>query len=289
MESSASRGALPAVQTVRALLRSNPPSKAYRDAFADQEEMYELAAHGVDEAAHELEHERDGASDCLEPDELAENDEEHEHTSEGAPSTASLSPRSTSDVDPSARPTAKSCSSRTHRQSASTDDSASYFYFYQCARLSKSPCPSDRKKKRGMEDVCMSCAATDGQAIFLHSLNVHCLVAEATGEVPTRGSSSKGAASAGGETQCDVSQSLAQCSATVGGRVVQLEALVVTPELRKRHRYLGHLPLGKELLVAELALGPRPQGSGLVSRATMDAFAREFETRRQERQERVRD
>ena len=110
-------------------------------------------------------------------------------------------------------------------------------------------------------------------------------MAEATGAVPTRGSST----SAKGETQCDVSQSLAQCAATIGGRVVQLEALVVTPELRKRHRYLGHLPLGKQLLVAELALGPRPHGSGLVSRATIDAFAREFEARRQERQNRVRD
>ena len=133
----------------------------------------------------------------------------------------------------------------------------------------------------------MCSAASDGQAIFLHSLNVRCLVAEATGEVPTRGASSS--VSAKGEAQCDVSQSLAQCAATIGGRVVQLELLVVTPELRKRHRYLGHLPLGKQLLVAELALGPRPQGSGLVSRATMDAFAREFEARRQERQNRVRD
>lgn len=139
--------------------------------------------------------------------------------------------------------------------------------------------------------------ASDGQAIFLHSLNVRCLVAEATGRMPTRGCSTKGLANGGGKTagtggdlvpHCDLSQSLALCAGTIGGRVVQLEPLVVTPELRKRHRYLGHLPLGKQLLVAELALGPRPQGAGLVSRATMDAFAHEFDARYKERLNRVR-
>ena len=158
-ESSSCRGALPAVQMVRALLRSNPPSKAYRDAFADQEEMYELAAHGLDEGAHELEneHERDGASDCLEPDELVEKDEEHEHEREHeeATSTASLSPRSTSSAEPSAKPAAKTCSSRSQHQSTSSDDSASYYHFYQCA--SPNHWTSNRRKKQRMCVLVLAC------------------------------------------------------------------------------------------------------------------------------------
>lgn len=100
--------------------------------------------------------------------------------------------------------------------------------------------------------------ADDGQQIYLHSLNARCLVREYG--------------------------SLEQCPQKITANIVEKESVFVTEELRKRLRYLSHLPLTCGFEVVELELKPP-----LVSKDTLKHFTDEIDKRRRLRQRKARE
>lgn len=83
--------------------------------------------------------------------------------------------------------------------------------------------------------------ASDGQHIYLHTVNVKMLE-------HTYGS-------------------LENCPRTLVGKIVEKEGGSMTEELRKRFRYLQHLPVTCQFEVAEIHLTPP-----IVSQETLDEF-----------------
>ncbi|XP_066459734.1 E3 ubiquitin-protein ligase RNF10 [Eleutherodactylus coqui] len=100
--------------------------------------------------------------------------------------------------------------------------------------------------------------AVDGQHVYLHPVNVRCLVHEYG--------------------------SLERCPETITATVVEIDGFTVTEEVRRRHRYLCHLPLTCEFSICEMALGPPA-----VSQETLAYFTDEMEKRKRQRQRRARD
>ncbi|MEE6518192.1 hypothetical protein FKM82_029031 [Ascaphus truei] len=100
--------------------------------------------------------------------------------------------------------------------------------------------------------------AEDGQHVFLHPVNVRCLVQEYG--------------------------SLERCPESITAAVVELDGFTMTEEVRRRHRYLCHLPLTCEFSICELALGPP-----VVSMETLALFAGDVEKRKSLRQRKARD
>lgn len=70
--------------------------------------------------------------------------------------------------------------------------------------------------------------SSDGQAIYLHHINVQILV------------------------RCFGCLEL--CPETIQGRIVEIETLSMTEDLRNRLRYLGHVPISKQFQIMEIAL-----------------------------------
>ncbi|RXM96250.1 RING finger protein 10 [Acipenser ruthenus] len=100
--------------------------------------------------------------------------------------------------------------------------------------------------------------ADDGQQMFLHPINVRCLMREYG--------------------------SLERSPEKISATVVEIEGHSVNEEVRRRHRYLSHLPLTCEFSICELALQPP-----LLSKETLDAFADDLEKRRHFRQKKARE
>ncbi|KAK0131449.1 RING finger protein 10 [Merluccius polli] len=100
--------------------------------------------------------------------------------------------------------------------------------------------------------------AEDCQQMFLHPVNVRCLLRE------------YGSLEGGPDS--------------ITARVVETEGHTVTEEVRRRHRYLAHLPLTCEFSICELALQPP-----ILSKETMDTFADDLEKRKRLRQKKARD
>uniref|UniRef100_A0A3P9HYG1 E3 ubiquitin-protein ligase RNF10 n=1 Tax=Oryzias latipes TaxID=8090 RepID=A0A3P9HYG1_ORYLA len=100
--------------------------------------------------------------------------------------------------------------------------------------------------------------AEDCQQMFLHPLNVRCLLREYG--------------------------SLEACPDSITATVVEIVGHTVTEDIRRRHRYLAHLPLTCEFSICELVLEPP-----VVSKETLDTFADDLEKRRRMRQKKVRD
>ncbi|XP_060076301.1 E3 ubiquitin-protein ligase RNF10-like [Ylistrum balloti] len=100
--------------------------------------------------------------------------------------------------------------------------------------------------------------AEDGQHIYLHALNARCLVKE------------YGA--------------LQHCPDTITATIVEMENIFMTEDLRKRLRYLGHLPLTCEFQVVELAIKPP-----IISKETLKFFSDDIEKRRRMRQRKHRE
>jgi len=94
--------------------------------------------------------------------------------------------------------------------------------------------------------------AEDGQNIFLHSINARCLIEEY------------------GSLICGPGQ--------IDGQIVDLEFYTMTKELRKRFRYLSHLPLCSEFMTCELMLKPP-----VLSKHTIHNFMPEFKSRKANR------
>ncbi|XP_075071139.1 E3 ubiquitin-protein ligase RNF10 isoform X2 [Mixophyes fleayi] len=100
--------------------------------------------------------------------------------------------------------------------------------------------------------------AVDGQHVYLHPVNVRCLVHEYG--------------------------SLERCPETITASVVEIDGFTVSEDVRRRHRYLCHLPLTCEFSICEMALGPPA-----VSQETLAYFADEVEKRKRLRQRKARD
>lgn len=100
--------------------------------------------------------------------------------------------------------------------------------------------------------------ADDCQQMFLHPVNVRCLLREYG--------------------------SLEASPDTITAKVVEIVGHTVTEDIRRRHRYLAHLPLTCEFSICELALQPP-----IISRETLDTFADDLEKRKRLRQKKARD
>ncbi|XP_041856442.1 RING finger protein 10 isoform X2 [Melanotaenia boesemani] len=100
--------------------------------------------------------------------------------------------------------------------------------------------------------------ADDCQQMFLHPVNVRCLLREYG--------------------------SLEACPNSITATVVEIVGQTVTEEIRRRHRYLAHLPLTCEFSICELALQPP-----ILSKETLDTFADDLEKRKRLRQKKARD
>ncbi|KAM4579272.1 E3 ubiquitin-protein ligase RNF10 [Fundulus diaphanus] len=100
--------------------------------------------------------------------------------------------------------------------------------------------------------------ADDCQQMFLHPVNVRCLLREYG--------------------------SLEACPDSITATVVEIVGHTVTEEIRRRHRYLAHLPLTCEFSICELALQPP-----VLSKETLDTFADDLEKRKRLRQKKARD
>lgn len=100
--------------------------------------------------------------------------------------------------------------------------------------------------------------AEDGQHMFLHPVNVRCLVREYG--------------------------SLEQSPEKISATVVEIAGYSMSEDVRQRHRYLSHLPLTCEFSICELALQPP-----VVSKETLEMFSDDIEKRKRQRQKKARE
>ncbi|XP_037337253.2 RING finger protein 10 [Pungitius pungitius] len=100
--------------------------------------------------------------------------------------------------------------------------------------------------------------ADDCQQMFLHPVNVRCLLREYG--------------------------SLEASPDSITATVLEIDGHTVTEEIRRRHRYLAHLPLTCEFSICELALQPP-----ILSKETLDTFADDLEKRKRLRHKKARD
>ncbi|TTX22775.1 RING finger protein 10 [Bagarius yarrelli] len=100
--------------------------------------------------------------------------------------------------------------------------------------------------------------AEDGQQMFLHPVNVRCLLREYG--------------------------SLENSPQSIRATVVEIEGHTVNEDVRRRHRYLSHLPLTCEFSICELDLQPP-----VLSKETLDSFSDDLERRRRVRQKKARE
>ncbi|XP_030921779.1 RING finger protein 10-like, partial [Geospiza fortis] len=98
----------------------------------------------------------------------------------------------------------------------------------------------------------------DGQCMYLHPVNVRCLVREYG--------------------------SLEKSPEKITAAVVEITGYSMTEDIRQRHRYLCHLPLTCEFSICELALKPP-----VISKETLELFSDDLEKRKRLRQKKARD
>lgn len=101
-------------------------------------------------------------------------------------------------------------------------------------------------------DSCYFYQANDGQNIFIHPLNYRCLIEEY-------------GSMGGGPLE-------------ITGQIIDFECFTMTKDLRKRFRYLRHLPVACEFIVCELILRPP-----VLSKHTIHNFMPEFKKRKEAR------
>ncbi|KAG8012244.1 RING finger protein 10 [Nibea albiflora] len=129
--------------------------------------------------------------------------------------------------------------------------------------------------------------ADDCQQMFLHPVNVRCLLREYGSLEASPDSITATVVEIVGHTVTEVSV-----------RIIAVELLLQFfwcsvsncpscrrfQEIRRRHRYLAHLPLTCEFSICELSLQPP-----IISKETLDTFADDLEKRKRLRQKKVRD
>ncbi|XP_039265012.2 E3 ubiquitin-protein ligase RNF10-like [Styela clava] len=98
----------------------------------------------------------------------------------------------------------------------------------------------------------------NGEHIYLNGINVKCLLKEYG--------------------------SFQKCPSKITGELVNVERFVMTEELRKRHKYLSHLPLSCEYRIVELDLH-----SPIISEETLQEFEGQIKQRKVNRQRKERE
>ena len=96
--------------------------------------------------------------------------------------------------------------------------------------------------------------AEDGQRIFLNSLNLRCLIHEYS--------------------------QIENCPLKIEAKIVAIENMFMNDELRKRFRYLAHIPLHSEFQIVELDLK-----EPIISVATIEKFEQQIRYKAQVRKE----
>uniref|UniRef100_A0A7M4EAD0 E3 ubiquitin-protein ligase RNF10 n=1 Tax=Crocodylus porosus TaxID=8502 RepID=A0A7M4EAD0_CROPO len=104
----------------------------------------------------------------------------------------------------------------------------------------------------------LTVTSTDGQCMYLHPVNVRCLVREYG--------------------------SLEKSPEKITAAVVEIAGYSMTEDIRQRHRYLCHLPLTCEFSICELALK-----TPILSKETLEMFSDDLEKRKRLRQKKARD
>ncbi|KRX21383.1 RING finger protein 10 [Trichinella nelsoni] len=117
---------------------------------------------------------------------------------------------------------------------------------------------SDSVNASDNEDSYYFYQVEDGQYLFLHFLNVQCLSSEYG--------------------------SLKRSPKLLVGKIIQIEEFIMTHELRRKYRYLCHLPLGTNFSLVEVKLQ-----SGIVSDRTLNMFEEKFIRRMLAREKRLAD
>lgn len=114
------------------------------------------------------------------------------------------------------------------------------------AAASIDPSLESAKSAAPVKDAYYFYQAADGQHIYIHPLNARCLVKEYGG--------------------------LQHSPEVITANIVELEPVSMDEDLRYRLRYLSHLPLSCEFIMAELALKPP-----VISTSTAEFFTGEWE------------
>ncbi|KAL3921401.1 MAG: hypothetical protein SGILL_002766 [Bacillariaceae sp.] len=107
----------------------------------------------------------------------------------------------------------------------------------------------------------------DGQLVFLNGFNMACLLSDYA----------KGLSQAGPKTQTFK----APLPDFIEGRVLEIENVQLTPDLRKRMPFLSHLPVFSDVSFVELDL------NSLLSEETRKKFKADISKRRKQRQARI--
>jgi len=93
--------------------------------------------------------------------------------------------------------------------------------------------------------------SSDGQPVFIHPVNAKCLISEFG--------------------------SIENSPSEIISEIIDIEYFTMTPELRSKHRYISHLPLGSTFALCEINISP------FVSPETLDKCGKDIEMRAKRR------
>eukprot|EP00794_Sanderia_malayensis_P013979 gene13979-15437_t len=122
-----------------------------------------------------------------------------------------------------------------------------------CINGSTEPACAIKGNATDMSDYFYFYQAEDGQNIFLQPINVRCLIREYG--------------------------SLEACPEKISAQIMDIEHFTMTKDLRKRYRFLSHLPIACGYSFCELMLRPP-----ILSQETLAEFSGEFHARKLQRQ-----
>ncbi|XP_046463369.1 RING finger protein 10-like [Daphnia pulex] len=122
---------------------------------------------------------------------------------------------------------------------------------------------TDSHQHQQQKNVFYFYQSSDGQAIYLHHINVQMLVR--------------------------YYGSLELCPETIHGRIVEIETLSMTEEWRNRLRYLGHIPVSKQFQIMEIALTEPELDFSILEEFKERVDERARRRRRKDREERRRE
>lgn len=114
----------------------------------------------------------------------------------------------------------------------------------------------------------------DGQLCYLSKFNMNCLTADFSTHIPQEPVQVETASS-------NEMRKRNPLPDVVEGKVMEVETLHLTTEMRKRMPFLSHLPFYTDILFVELDLNP------ILSYETQRQFKKEFEKRKQRRKNKV--
>lgn len=203
----------------------------------------------LDEREKSLVYSNEKNQDSRVPQIVEEHFQEGEHEDIGYPDDASENV-SVSESDASAEDTILFSSGNPSLRTENTDNLENSDLMNNTTAVSET---SDKQKGKDFYFY----QAEDGQHVYLHNVNIRMLVKEFG--------------------------SLENCPPVIRGEAVELERISMTEALRKRLRYLQHLPLTCEFQLAELSFTP------FLSKSTMDEFSAEIQKRKRFRNKKARD